>query len=66
MLVLSRKKNEQIQIGDDIVVIYLGMSRHGRAKIGIKAPDFIRISRLVELFRPSGPRSELTEPEADR
>lgn len=63
MLILSRKKLEQIQIGDDIVVVYLGLNRYGQAEIGIEAPEHVNISRPTELWRPSGPRSELTEPE---
>ena len=66
MPVLSRKKNEQIQIGDDIVVVYLGKNRYGQTEIGIEAPKHVRISRLTELWKPIGPRSELTEPAADR
>lgn len=66
MLVLSRKKYEQIQIGDDIVVVYLGCNRHGYAQIGIEAPKHVNISRPTELFRPSGPRSDLTGAEPDR
>lgn len=44
MLVLSRKKDEQIHIGDDIV---LTIVRSGRnvVSIGIDAPRSVQISR---------------------
>lgn len=44
MLVLSRKRNEKILVGDDIkitVVEILG----DRVRIGIEAPDFVPIVR---------------------
>lgn len=44
MLVLTRKKDETIRIGDSIVikVIYAG---RGKAKIGIDAPANVRVLR---------------------
>ncbi len=65
MLVLNRHKYEQIQIGDDIVVVYLGTNRHGRAAIGVQAPKEIPVTRMAQPFRPRGPRAELTEPPPD-
>lgn len=62
MLVLTRHINEQIQIGDNIVVVYLGTNRHGRGRIGVQAPREIPVTRMAQLFRPRGPRAELTEP----
>jgi len=52
MLVLSRKANQGICIGDHIHVIVLGIER-GRVKLGIEAPDEVRIDRdeLREGFR---------------
>lgn len=44
MLVLSRKKNEAITISDEIVVKVLQVSR-GRVRLGISAPDHIRVHR---------------------
>ena len=44
MLVLTRKKNEAILIGNDINVIVLDVDR-GRVKIGITAPDNTKILR---------------------
>jgi len=44
MLVLSRKTNEIIHIGDDIhlMVVRIG---HGRVRIGIEAPADVEIVR---------------------
>lgn len=44
MLVLSRKIGEQLQIGDDITVKVLKI-RGGRIRLGIDAPEGIRITR---------------------
>lgn len=44
MLVLSRKATQQIQIGDNIVVTIVQVKGHG-VKIGIEAPDNVRIVR---------------------
>ena len=43
MLVLSRKENESIKIGD--IVITLLNCQKGRARIGIEAPKDIHILR---------------------
>ena len=37
MLVLTRKKNEMIQIGNDIVIKVISTGR-GKVKLGIEAP----------------------------
>ena len=44
MLVLSRKRGEQIAIGDAIVVTVLWLSG-GRVKLGITAPDDVSVLR---------------------
>lgn len=44
MLVLSRKIDEQILIGDDIVLTVLRLDRD-RVRIGFKAPPGVRIYR---------------------
>jgi carbon storage regulator len=44
MLVLSRKVNESVVIGDDIVVMVLEM-REGKVRLGFKAPGNISIHR---------------------
>lgn len=46
MLVLTRKPNESIQIGDDITVTYLESRGRGKqVRIGIEAPKHISIIR---------------------
>lgn len=44
MLVLSRKTNERISIGDDVAVTILRVGR-GRVQIGIEAPPHVRVER---------------------
>lgn len=44
MLVLTRKQNESIQIGDDIVVTVLAINGD-QVKLGIQAPKHIDIHR---------------------
>ncbi len=51
MLVLSRKKNESIMIGDDIKIIVTDISPH-KVRIGIEAPkDIIVDRREIYLLR---------------
>ena len=49
MLVLSRKVNESIRIGNDIVVTVVELSR-GRVRLGIEAPKEVPVHR-EEIFR---------------
>ena len=49
MLVLTRKNNEAIQVGDDIKIVILGIE-NDRVKIGIEAPQETKIMR-AELIR---------------
>ena len=51
MLVLTRKTQEKIQIGDDITVTIVRI-KGGSVRIGIEAPDNIPISRgeLTKVF----------------
>lgn len=44
MLVLSRKVNERIQIGDDCVLTVVRV-RNGSVRLGIEAPREVRILR---------------------
>ncbi|MCF6200987.1 MAG: carbon storage regulator CsrA [Hydrogenimonas sp.] len=48
MLVLTRKKDEAIRIGEDIVIKIVSCDRHG-VRIGIEAPSDVTILR-EELF----------------
>ena len=44
MLVLSRKKNESIMIGDDVEIIITDV-RGGKVRLGINAPKEISVHR---------------------
>jgi len=44
MLVLSRKKNEQIMIGDDVVITIVDV-RGDKVRIGIEAPAHVPVHR---------------------
>ena len=44
MLVLSRKKDESIMIGDDVEIIIVDV-RGDKVKLGIKAPRSISVHR---------------------
>lgn len=44
MLVLTRKKDEMIQIGDSIVIKVIACGR-GKVKLGIEAPASVRVLR---------------------
>jgi carbon storage regulator CsrA len=44
MLILTRKRNESIRIGEHIVVRVM-RTASGSVKIGIEAPDSVRIMR---------------------
>ena len=44
MLVLSRRTNERIQIGENVFVTLI-RAENGKARIGIQAPDDVTIRR---------------------
>ena len=52
MLVITRKRNETIQIGDEVVVKVVRTGK-GAVKIGIEAPEQFRVLRgeLLETVR---------------
>ncbi len=52
MLVLTRKPAETIQIGDDIVIKVI-KTGSGSVKIGIDAPDAVRVIRGELLQSPT-------------
>lgn len=49
MLVLSRKKNESIMIGDDIVITVVEI-RGDKIRLGIQAPQIVPVHRK-EVYR---------------
>jgi carbon storage regulator len=46
MLVLERRLDEVIIIGNDIRVMVVSVSRNGKVKLGIQAPEGVQIDRL--------------------
>lgn len=54
MLILSRKKEEQIVIGDDVVVTIIDLDTD-KVKIGIDAPKSVKVFRkeLIEDVKSS-------------
>lgn len=54
MLVLSRKRNEQIVIGSDIIVTVVSI-RGGTVRIGIEAPPHVTVHRqeVLDAIRAS-------------
>ena len=66
MLVLSRKKNESIIIGDDITIMVVEI-RDGKVRLGIEAPKEVPIHR-AEIYKlihgePVSSEPAPTEPE---
>jgi len=55
MLVLSRKSGQGFTIGDNIRVVFISWNR-SEARIGIEAPDDVRILReeLIDYTKQSG------------
>ena len=45
VLILTRRRGEQILIGDDIVITLLGLGSHGEHRVGIDAPRDIPVVR---------------------
>jgi carbon storage regulator len=44
MLMLSRKTDQSVCVGDDIVITVIGTSR-GRVQLGFSAPEEVRVVR---------------------
>lgn len=45
MLVLTRRKDESIVIGGEVVVTVLGVDKNGAVRIGVDAPPSVKILR---------------------
>lgn len=46
MLILSRKRKEQIVIGDDIIVEVVEIQSSGKVRLGVIAPKDVPVHRL--------------------
>lgn len=63
MLILTRKRNESIRIGEHIVVRVMRTTK-GSVKIGIEAPETVRVMR-GELADAGHPVAIVVEPNHD-
>jgi carbon storage regulator len=63
MLVLNRKLDERIVIGDSIVVTVVSIGK-GRVRLGVEAPPHVRVLR--QELQPSHRGDRRTEPAAHR
>jgi len=63
MLVLSRKKNEAIKIGDDITLVIVEI-RGDKVRLGIEAPKNVPVHRqeVYDAIRRNTPADEPTPP----
>lgn len=60
MLVLSRRSNETIHIGDDIVITVVRV-QGDKVRIGIDAPTDVRVMRGELLEQEASPKTEGSE-----
>lgn len=67
MLILTRKKDDRIMIGEDIVITVVSCE-DGRVKIGIDAPKDVRVFRqeLVETREDNRAAAETAAESFDR
>ncbi|RMF38032.1 MAG: carbon storage regulator [Planctomycetota bacterium] len=66
MLILSRRAQERICLGDDIVLTVVSIGTE-RVRISVSAPPHIRILRSeLEEKKPAGPGEDLANHPADR
>ena len=59
MLVLTRKPDQAVQIGDDVKVVVLDINRN-QVKLGFMAPDSVTILRTELVKRNGNARPILT------
>ena len=60
MLILTRKVNESLKVGDDVTVTVLGV-KGGQIRIGISAPRDVAVHREEAFERIQRERSEARE-----
>ena len=65
MLILSRKRNEQIIIGDGIVITVVSV-RGGNVRLGVEAPRHVTVHRqeVYDAIRRGKSEAEPTDPTA--
>jgi carbon storage regulator len=66
MLVLSRKANQSIMIGNDIRILVVALDRD-QVKLGIEAPRHVPVHRyevFAEIHRDEAPERPVREPKA--
>ena len=60
MLVLTRKRSQTIRIGEDVVIKVIRTGRNA-VKIGIQAPDNVRVLRGELSFEPAEMKGGVAE-----
>ncbi len=65
MLILSRKRDEQIMIGDGIVITVVSV-RGGNVRLGIEAPSHVSVHRqeVYDVIRGGKSEAKPTDPTA--
>jgi len=58
MLVITRKKNEKLLIGDNIEITVLEVG-HNRVRLGMKAPQDVAIHTRIKSSPPMEPEPEV-------
>jgi carbon storage regulator len=53
MLVLARRENERIVVGDEIVITVVRLA-NDKVRIGIEAPDHVKVLRTELMDRETG------------
>jgi carbon storage regulator len=62
MLVLSRRTNEELYIGDEVIVTVLEI-RGNKVRLGITAPLHVRVDRKeIRLRQAESPRQQPEQP----
>lgn len=56
MLDLTVTAGMELQIGEDVRIVFKGSNAPGRMKIGVEAPREKRIERVAALAKPAEPK----------